>query len=240
MAAQPAPNPRPRGLIVRLISGTMLTVAALVLGLLLSICIEWIGLTLIWADEPDHASRMLETEIGYLNADFRRTVVSSAPADVARAAADTLYYWLWDWTGLAALGTALSGPPAAGASRVTVMAHRAYQGIATYVVAAAAITQLYAVRLAVAALSLPAFLFFGIVALVDGLVQRDLRKFGGGHESAWLYHRFKRVLKPAAVMAIALYLALPISLHPNWIFVPAALLFATAAAGSAQMFKKTL
>lgn len=231
---------RPRGFFSKLISGLLLLVGGLIFGLLLSIVIEWIGLSFIWTDEPDHASRMLATEIEYLNSDFRQTVVSSSPALVAQSVADALYYGLWQWTGIASLAMYLAQPVPAGASKAHRIAHRVYQTISDYVVAAAAITQLYGVRLAVAALSMPAFLFFGLVALVDGLVQRDLRKFGGGNESAWLYHRFKAILKPAAYVAIVLYLTLPISLHPSVIFVPAALLFAAAVSGTSATFKKTL
>ena len=50
------------------------------------------------------------------------------------------------------------------------------------------VTQLFSVRLAILTLAMPVFLLFSLVALVDGLVQRDLRRWGGGRESSFVYH----------------------------------------------------
>jgi hypothetical protein len=46
----------------------------------------------------------------------------------------------------------------------------------------------YAIRLAVMVSALPVFLLAGLVAVVDGLGQRDLRRFGGGREKGQVYH----------------------------------------------------
>jgi integrating conjugative element membrane protein (TIGR03747 family) len=69
-------------------------------------------------------------------------------------------------------------------------------------------------------LTLPAYAMIGVMSLVDGLVQRDLRRFGGGLESGLLYHHLKAMLRPMLSLPIFLYLISPWSLHPTTIFVP--------------------
>ena len=83
--------------------------------------------------------------------------------------------------------------------------------------AAFTMTEVFAVRLAVLTLAMPAFLVFSLVALVEGLVQRDLRRWGGGRESAFVYHHAKKLLFPSLLLAWIIYLSLPFSLHPNFV-----------------------
>jgi integrating conjugative element membrane protein (TIGR03747 family) len=58
------------------------------------------------------------------------------------------------------------------------------------------------------------------------LVRRDLRRWGGGRKSSFVYHYAKKAAMPLILMARVLYLALPFSLHPSWINLPFVLAFA--------------
>jgi len=78
------------------------------------------------------------------------------------------------------------------------------------------------------------------VALVDGFVQRDLRRWGGGRESSFVYHWAKRSALPLLVLSWVIYLALPVSLHPSLVVLPFATLFALSVAVTASSFKKYL
>ena len=69
-----------------------------------------------------------------------------------------------------------------------------------------------------------------ISAKRTSLVQRDLRRWGGGRESSFLYHHAKRLVWPSIVMAWVVYLAMPISVHPNFVILPFAVLSAIAIA----------
>ena len=60
------------------------------------------------------------------------------------------------------------------------------------------VTQVFSVRLAILMLATPVFLLFSLVALVDGLVRRDLRRWGGGRESSFVYHYAKKAAIPLA------------------------------------------
>ena len=86
----------------------------------------------------------------------------------------------------------------------------------------------------------PVFQLFSLVALVDGLVRRDLRRWGGGRESSFVYHYAKKAAVPLMVLTWVVYLSLPFSLHPAFIVLPFAMLFALAVTVTASTFKKYL
>jgi integrating conjugative element membrane protein (TIGR03747 family) len=109
-----------------------------------------------------------------------------------------------------------------------------------YVIAAMQITQVFAVRLVILTLATPVFGLFSLVALVDGFVQRDLRRWGGGRESSFVYHWAKRSALPLLVLRWVIYLALPVSLHPSLVVLPFATLFGLSVAVTASSFKKYL
>ncbi|MFU3287453.1 DUF4400 domain-containing protein, partial [Pseudomonas aeruginosa] len=68
------------------------------------------------------------------------------------------------------------------------------------------------VRLVILVMTIPLFLMAAFTGLVDGLVRRDLRKFGAGRESSYLYHKARGSIIPLAVVPWTLYLAIPISI----------------------------
>lgn len=72
------------------------------------------------------------------------------------------------------------------------------------------------------------------------LVRRDVRGFGAGRESGFVYHRARASLMPLAVLPWVTYLALPVSVHPLLILLPSAALLGLAVAISAATFKKYL
>ena len=117
---------------------------------------------------------------------------------------------------------------------------RLYVSIADFVLAAMQITQVFAVRLAILTLATPVFGLFALVALVDGLVRRDLRRWGGGRESSFVYHYAKKASIPLIIIAWVLYLSLPFSVHPSWVILPFAIGFGLAVTVTASTFKKYL
>ena len=79
-----------------------------------------------------------------------------------------------------------------------------------------------------------------IVGFVDGLVRRDIRRFGAGRESGFIYHRAKATLVPLLVLPWVLYLALPVSVSPLLILLPSAVLLGLAVNIATSSFKKYL
>lgn len=91
-----------------------------------------------------------------------------------------------------------------------------------YVLAAFYTTVTFGLRLLVFVMTLPLFALAALTGLVDRLVRRDLRRFCAGRESGFLYHQARATILPLAVVPWVTYLALPVSVHPLWILLPAA------------------
>ncbi|MCU7804159.1 MAG: TIGR03747 family integrating conjugative element membrane protein [Candidatus Thiodiazotropha sp. (ex Lucinoma borealis)] len=195
-------------------------------ALLLNVVVELSGMVFGWWDltGSTHARAMLLQELDWLNSDFKQ--VLGNPLNTAIYASEQFYQGLWVWRG-EDYGEQLLGTVGSG-------------NTFDYLRAAFWVMQVFAVRVVVILFSLPIFGAFGVVALTDGLLQRDLRRFGGGRESGYIWHNAMRLLKPAIILPVVIYLGLPISLHPNVVVLPFALLFAFAVWVGAAWFKKYL
>ena len=228
------------GPIARALSRIGRTLRWLVLSLLVSILMEWIGMTLWWPDAGvEHSRAMLRAEIGYLDRNIGRSLISDTPASFAATFAENTRYFLFELTGVERLTQTLARP-ARRTSGLRMHLMRLYRHIAPFVGAAMTIVQVFAVRLAVLLLATPAFALFGLVGLVDGLVRRDLRRWGGGRESSYLYHHAKGSIWRMVLVAWVIYLALPVSVNPVLILLPSAALFAISIGITAGTFKKYL
>jgi integrating conjugative element membrane protein (TIGR03747 family) len=243
--AEAVTDPRRRvvqeGLMAKSLGALARIIQWLLLSLLFSIIIEWAGMLFWWPDEGlEHSRAMLSREIGYLDTDFRRSVITSDPARFAKRVADNTYHYLFEVTRLVDFIHWVTPPPLLGETGLRPMLHEYYRPSAEFVIAMMQITQLFSVRLAILILAMPVFLLFSLLALVDGLVQRDLRRWGGGRESSFVYHYAKKAALPLVVLAWVTYLALPFSLHPTFVVLPFAMLFALSVAVTASTFKKYL
>ena len=229
-----------RSLTLDLLGGFLNFLVLLVLAWVFSIVIEWIGILFFWPELGSaHSAQMLVTELGFLSRDFAVGVLNSSAYTVAVWISAQLYHWLFEWTHfLDIVAWAMSPPHDAGAVRSGLAV--LVQLVSEYLTSAVNTTQVFGVRLAVALLTTPVFILIGVAALVDGLVERDLRRYGGGNESSFIYHKVKPWMKPAVLGAWFIYLGLPVSVHPNWIFVPAATMYGLAVYLTTSTFKKYL
>lgn len=229
------------GLVSRLLTGITQCLKWLFISLVFSVGVEWVGMVFWWPQQGlDHSGQMLAQELHFLGNDFHRSWLTARPVVFARNFADRLYHVAFEWTGLVDLLQWMTPAPAAEETGIRPILHRLYQPASDFVLAAMQITQVFAVRLAILVLATPVFGLFTVVALVDGLVRRDLRRWGGGRESSFVYHYAKKATLPLMISAWVVYLALPFSLHPSWIILPFALAFAFAVTITASTFKKYL
>ncbi|MBS3952481.1 MAG: TIGR03747 family integrating conjugative element membrane protein [Methylomicrobium sp.] len=239
-AAQPTAEP---GLFAATLTRALQAVIFLLMTLCFSILLEWLGMaTGFWqAPGSQHSERMLEEELRVLNDDFQRSVIVAQPADFARRFADQCYDLTFHKTGLQA-GVIWLATPTAGVNDQPFRRrlHAAYQQVHAYIEAAINVIRIFAVRLAVLTLALPAFILLALLGLTDGLVQRDIRRWSGGRESSFVYHWAKKLIYPALITPWILYLAIPDSIHPNLIVLPFAVLFAVSVRVMASTFKKYL
>ena len=243
--AEPVTDPRRRVVQEGLVSKSLTAIAKilqwLLLSLVFSILTEWAGMVLWWPDEGlEHSRAMLAREISYLDIDFRRSIVTSDPAQFAKRFADNTYHYLFEVTRFTDFIHWVSPAPRPNEQGLRPTLHKLYHPIAEFVIAMMQVTQVFSVRLAILTLAMPVFLLFSLVALVDGLVQRDLRRWGGGRESSFVYHYAKKAALPLVVSSWVVYLALPFSLHPSFIVLPFAAIFSLSVAVTASTFKKYL
>lgn len=232
-----------QGILVKLLTKLLQALLFLIMTLGFSIATEWTGMATGFWDEAGtrHSQAMLEQELSVLNTDFRRSVIVEQPSRFAKRFADNFYDLSFRKTGIESLIIALAKPtPGVRDGGFRQRLRHYYQLAEDYILAAMLITQVFAVRLAVLILALPAFVLLGLMGLTDGLVQRDIRRWSGGRESSFVYHWAKKLLYPALILPWILYLAIPSKIHPNLIVLPFAILFALSVRVMASMFKKYL
>ncbi len=234
-----------QGVISATLIRLMQIVIFFILTLFFSILIEWTGMATGYWDEPGvkHSEKMLAQELSYLNDDFKRSAIIDKPVEFAQHFADSFYRVTFVSTGIKSFVIWLATPPAATRSRMTRLRNQLYGYYLigeSYILASIVVIQIFAVRLAVLILAFPAFILLAMLGLVDGLVQRDIRRWSGGRESSFVYHWAKKILYPCLILPWIIYLAMPVSVHPNLIVLPFAVLFALAVTVMSSTFKKYL
>jgi integrating conjugative element membrane protein (TIGR03747 family) len=234
----PQPIQRP-GLIISAISLVLRIIGLLIASLLFSIFIEFVGLLLFWGDQGwRHSQAMMSNELGWLSGHFKSSLILQQPGQTIIQWLDFLNQWLLVKTGFADFSQQ---------ARVSSMGNsfwgkinQFYVSIEDFVLAAVYVTFTFAVRLTILILATPLFLLAALTGFVDGLMRRDLRKFGAGRESSFVYHRTKRAVIPLLIVPWIVYLSLPFSLNPIAIFFPCAVMLGAAVAITASTFKKYL
>lgn len=93
-------------------------------------------------------------------------------------------------------------------------------------------------RLVWLAAMLPLLCLCAITGLTEGLVRRDLRRFGSGLESAFLHRYVIRSGNSVTTTILMFYLAQPLSLPAILVLLPAALLSGITAWMAAGSFKR--
>ncbi|TNL09648.1 TIGR03747 family integrating conjugative element membrane protein [Kosakonia cowanii] len=236
---------RQQGLIAGIITLPFRLFGVLCGSLLLCIVIECVGMNLFWPEQGwRHAQGMLDYELAQLSGHFTRSALVQEPGRTAHWLVEQAYEWIFVKTGLLEwmrnAANQASAPSHGAAQDFRYYISQAYVWVESYLIAAAYTTLVFIVRLMVLVLTLPLFLLAAFVGLVDGLVRRDIRRFGAGRESGFIYHRAKASLMPLAVLPWVIYLALPLSVSPLLILLPSAVLLGLATNIAAGSFKKYL
>ncbi|EAQ7978004.1 TIGR03747 family integrating conjugative element membrane protein [Salmonella enterica] len=101
-------------------------------------------------------------------------------------------------------------------------------------------TLTFLLRLAILLQALPLFALAIIIGLIDGLVRRDLRRFGAGHESGFVYHHARRMIETSLAATGLVWLAVPIFLEPRVVLLLGALRIGLTESIMIGAFKKHL
>lgn len=234
---------RQQGAFVSLITLPFRFIGVLCGSLLLCIVIECIGMGFFWPEQGwHHAEHMLNHELEQLSSRFTRSALVQEPGHTAYRLVQLAYDGLFVKSGLLDWIRDASAQSSAG---IGDQAHdfRYYMAVVyvhleAYLLASAYTVLTFMVRLLVLVLTFPLFLLSAFLGFVDGLVRRDIRRFGAGQESGFVYHRARASLMPLAVWPWVTYLALPISVPPLVILLPCAVLLGIATNVTAATFKK--
>ncbi|ROM70868.1 integrating conjugative element membrane protein [Pseudomonas brassicacearum] len=232
----PQPIQRP-GLIVSAIGLVLRIIGLLTASLLFSILIEFAGLLLFWGDQGwRHSQAILANELGWLSEHFKSSLILQQPGQTIVQWLDFLNQWLLVKTGFADF--ARQARVSSQGNGFWSWINQLYVSIEDFVMAAVYVAFSFVVRLTILVLATPLFLVAMFTGFVDGLMRRDLRKFGAGRESSFVYHRAKRAMTPLLVGPWIVYLSLPFSLNPLFIFIPSAAMLGVTTAVTATTFKK--
>ncbi|NCG54034.1 TIGR03747 family integrating conjugative element membrane protein [Serratia fonticola] len=230
----PAKNP---GLLSRLLWYWPLGLMGVLLAsLFLSLVFEYLGMVFLWPEEGmRHSQQMLVRELEFLSAGFTRSLMHSAPVETGHAVIGQLAQWLLVDSGVSEWRYRGQQP---GASALQAWGGWLYGLLQDYLLASVYVCLTFVVRLMILTLSLPLFVLALLVGLTEGLVRRDLRRFGAGYESSFIYHHAKRSIKTALYTPWLLYLSLPFTVYPNLILLPAATWLGLAVCVTTATFKK--
>lgn len=100
------------------------------------------------------------------------------------------------------------------------------------------VTLTFLLRLVILLQALPLFVLTIVIGLIDGLVRRDLRRFGAGHESGFVYHHARRMIGSSLAATGLVWLAVPVFLTPEYILVSGAVEIGIAISIALGSFKK--
>ena len=222
---------------------------ALLVGLVLTTIASWLfatvieigGMYTLWKGQgAAHARAALEEDYGYIRGFPRSLIVRDTEGFARRMAGWGA--WPFEFLRTSALvERARSRAPNPGAGfPQNLFGHLAVH-TAEWVEAAKYAAQDTMVRLAIALYGLPAFAMALTIGLTDGLVRRDLRKWGGGRESSFLYHHSKRFTGWFLTVGFGAYLAWPFGgLNPAYMVLVFAAAVALALSTAVSSFKKYL
>ena len=218
-------------------------IGILLASLLVSLLIEYAGMTFIWAGEgAEHSRQVMLTESGYLSEGFTRSLILSQPVTVISAWLQQAYQWIFVDTGFISWVNTARSVHSQGGTVETLSRAGSWlaRALWEYLQATVYVTIIFAIRVAILVLSVPLFIMVSVIGIVDGLVRRDLRRYGAGYESSFVYHHAKRYVKPAMYGPCMLYLAWPTAVWPNLLLLPSAIMLGFVLTVVTGAFKKYL
>lgn len=225
------------GLLGKLVGGLMQIVGWVFLSLLFSIVVEMVGIAFIWSDEGSlHAKQALEQDLSYLNRRISENV--GKVEHFIKEKVEIAISWV------DRLSAKWFGTPSEHAN---IMRHledaensleRVFSYSSEYIRAIPYVIKTFFVRLVLLIFSLPAFALFFALGMVDGLVERDLRRWGGGRESSMVYNLARKSIFRFFIAACVIYISLPFSLNPVWIVLPFSVAFGLSTRVTFERLKK--
>lgn len=235
--APPPPRQEP-GLLAKTLGLPFRISTGLLVTLIFSIIIEWIGMAFFWPEEgARHAKDMMVAELNFLGLDFKDGLFKPGP--LIAHYVSVIYRYVFIDTGILAFIDQIPRYAQESSGLVGFICRVMHAGI-EYVNSSVYITMVFILRLLLLIFAMPAFIMFIAVGMGDGLMQRDIRRWSGGRESSFVYHLAKGWVKTMVVAPWVVYLSLPWSVHPNFVILPFAVMAGIVVWITSSTFKKYL
>ncbi|PCJ43348.1 MAG: TIGR03747 family integrating conjugative element membrane protein [SAR86 cluster bacterium] len=218
-----APRRKEPGIIGNSFSVLVQFITWLVISLIVSIGIEWIGMTYYWTEQgSNHARNVLIADQAYLNQQLVDKTIPIKASVIQWTATGVDWIGNLDWLKPNRNNTQDSSNGVL--TNVIEWANDLRIQYKDYLQAGEYVSQTFVIRLGLIVFSLPIFVLAMWVGAVDGLIERDLRRWGGGRESSNVFTLAKNAITPIFVLACVIYISLPFSLDPVVIILPFAVL----------------
>lgn len=227
-------TPPKKGIIATPLSWLGKIAATLIGSLFFSLLVEWLGMAFFWPEMGvEHSHLMMNQELNWFSDNIVRSLLIAHPAEQLENILRQTYQWLFINTGFM---------PWLEQHRVNYQsdAHHWAYWLGVYLQATVYVVLTFVLRVFLLLLTTPLFALAILTGFVDGLVRRDIRRFGCGYESGFVYHHAKRSIGPLFFLPWIIYLSLPFTVHPNLILLPAALLLGLSVSVTTGSFKKYL
>jgi hypothetical protein len=102
------------------------------------------------------------------------------------------------------------------------------------------VTEIILIRCCIFFAFIPFMIVILCILVIDGLVQRDKRKFQGARESTFLFHRLKPLAKLSFFSLFFIYMIVPYEISPDLFLVPMVMLSSLFTMLAIRSFKKYL
>ncbi len=200
----------------------------LLISVIFSTVIDFVGMYLDWWGK-DHQLNVLADDIVYLGNNFTVSIFGQSPAELAIAISQVIKDYMTISKDI--------GNQNLFFFRLLADVLRFIEPVYQSLILSAMVI---GVRCFIICMSVSFFFVIAIVAAVDGLVERELRKEGGGIEQSKLYHHAKAWVGRVLVVTPILYLSYPETINPAIVILPSALLFGLATYVTFSTYKKHL
>lgn len=240
---------RPRAVSER---GPVVLIMELAFGLLFMTMASWgIGVLIeiggsytIWEEQGEgHIQSLVQEDLGYIAAAprsvliddtsaFAKTIVEGVTYPYERLGLIRLYRNQMKAERQRETQAALSKGMSAAASSLLGELSR-------YILISMFVLQDVLLRMSIAVFALPAFLLACVLGAVDGLMRRDLRRWGGGRESSFVYHHAKKFAVWSLTGGFVFYLSWPFGhFNPAYMVLIFTVLVAYTLSTALSAFKK--
>ncbi|MBL8511655.1 MAG: DUF4400 domain-containing protein [Betaproteobacteria bacterium] len=187
---------------------------------------------LVWGGDSSPLEEVLRKDAWLAATGMGLAPFSSHAIDAAQG----LYQWLFVHSNVEFIVTATPDSLTSIDRGIQKLFHAVFPAIQVFFVG----TKLYALRLMLALSATPLLAIAYAVGMVDGLVERSIRRYSGGRESSSLYHRAKYLIAGSVGVTTVGYLCLPLSVSLPSIAMPLAVITCGLSRVQWKYYKKYL